>query len=1222
MPLSITTKEFQETASQIQELAERDPEFLQNKELQDRFVEEKGLNVSDFDKAYVEYLGELEKGRTDFRPEDSSVLGRFVGRAAGEVAEGVEDVGQFLTGKSFQAYLEEEARKIYGDEVTDDFIKQAQEYLDPYHGDSTLGTIEDIGGQVASFFVPFTGVVKGARVVGGVGKAISPAALTAGLNALGKKKVAGLRVGPTARLGGYGVAGAAASTALNDPEQAAIQAIMEDEDASAAIEALDNNPEDTTAQRYLDNFLTNLKYEGIFLGGGAALLGAFRTFKNTKPGQKITQLSKKYIGRNFSSRGGTDDETLALMIERNNAGKKALAEADGIASDLEKSLKIDRRRRLGNATPTTVNAALAGDAAAMSSLSQPTQAIVTRMRESVDDLSTYLADDVFNGQFSAKVTEGLGSYLTRSYRIYDDASYRNKITKAVEEYKKTGRVSDAETEQLIEGAVREITRGAGPLSQQHINQRLTDLIDVSKDDARAFFDIVSARNLTGTARPGMKRQEIPESIKALWGEVDNPIQNYVNTYVKLSEMKAENQFINNLSEHLLQTGKLVRDRPANEGFASLAEIAQNRASAVFSRSAAEDYITNPAVRDLYLSPEYVRFLKDSNAPENINSVFEAWAKAKGMTQAAKTVYNPATHGRNFVGNMVLMLANGMMPIFGKGFGGAGKATLARIRGKSNEELGKYLGKLQGYGLLDSNVSLNIVRQNLARSNNEKTLFSRLGDNKVARLYEGEDALFKIAHFENTFDYLKKAYASELRNGTMTEKAVERMAAQRTRDLMPSYPLVPKVFKKMRAMPIGDFVAFPAEMARVSKNLVKYTIDDFLSGNPVLQRQAYKRAAGITSAGAVIPETMEAYSAEKYGISDEQREALDSIDKPYYMGSNKVYLSPINNNNKRKIQQVERIVLGPLDPFDHVKVAAKGLHQALLTDDINPQIANKVGLAALDRTVSPFVGPSMITEALLKLQQDPSAATAYNDRTLIGAAIKSAARTYDISDYAGATASNLVSLFEPGFMTFIQQRKKYEEAKAKEIGANSLEEAIGEEPVGQPLSDYYSPVSADLFPDLIGLRKDVFDITGSMARNLKPIIGDVQKKGGNRFIQESTRRNLLPENVPPLYDLYVNDMKKHQKNQLTLQGMLDFYETLGLTEKDYERAKSNYYVKPERLNDSDIDLILQAYNNNFIPFELTDNVLNQILTLNPTVDLNTLRNINNQLYGTKLNESRK
>ena len=1196
MPLSITTKEFQETASQIQELAERDPEFLQNKELQDRFVEEKGLNVSDFDKAYVEYLGEIDKGRTDFRPEDSSVLGRFVGRAVGEVSEGVEDVGQLLTGKSFQAYLEEEARKNYGDETTDDFIKQAQEYLDPYHGDSTLGTIEDIGGQVASFFVPFTGAVKGARVVGGAGKAISPAALISGLNALGKKKVAGLRVGPTARLSGYGVAGAAASTSLNDPEQSAIQAIMENEDASAAIEALDNNPEDTTAQRYLDNFLTNLKYEGIFLGGGAALLGAFRTFKNTKPGQKITQIGKKYISRNFSSRGGTDDETLGLMVERNNAAKKALAEADGISSDLEKSLKIDRRRRLGDTTPATVNAALAGDAAAISSLSEPTQAIVTRMRESVDDISTYLADDVFNGQFTAKVTEGLGSYLTRSYRIYDDASYRSKITKAVEEYKKTGRVSDAETEQLIEGAVREITRGAGPLSQQQINQRLTDLIDVSKDDARAFFDIVSSKNLTGTAKPGMKRKNIPTSIKALWGEVDDPVKNYVNTYVKLSEMKAENQFINNLSEHLLQTGKLVKDRPANEGFASLGEIAQNRASAVFSRSAAEDYITNPAVKDLYLSPEYVRFLKDSNAPENINSVFEAWAKAKGMTQAAKTVYNPATHGRNFVGNMVIMLANGMMPIFGKGFGGAGKATLSRIRGKSNEELGKYIGKLQGYGLADSSVTLNVVRQNLAKSNNEKTLFSSLGDNKVARLYEGEDFLFKAAHFEKSLDYLKKAYSSELKNGTMTQEAVERMAAQRTRDLMPNYALVPKAFKKMRAMPIGDFVAFPAEMARISKNLVKYTIDDFLSGNPVLQRQAYKRAAGITSAGAVIPETMEAYSAEKYGVSDEQREALDSIDKPYYMGSNKVYLSPINNNNQRKIQQVERIV--------------------------NPQIANKVGLAALDRTISPFVGPSMITEALLKLQQDPSAATAYNDRTLIGAAIKSAARTYDISDYAGATASNLVSLFEPGFLTFIQQRKKYEEAKAKEIGANSLEEAIGEEPVGQPLSDYYSPVSADLFPDLIGLRKDVFDITGSMSRNLKPIIGDIEKKGGNRFIQESTRRNLLPENVPPLYDLYVNDMKKHQKNQLTLQGMLDFYDTLGVTEKDYERAKSSYYVKPERLKDSDLNLILQAYNNNFIPFELSDNVLNQILTLNPTVDLNTLRDINNQLYGSKLNEVRK
>jgi hypothetical protein len=59
MPLSITTKEFQETASQLQELAERDPDILNNKELQDRFIEEKGLNVSDFDKAYVEYLGEV-----------------------------------------------------------------------------------------------------------------------------------------------------------------------------------------------------------------------------------------------------------------------------------------------------------------------------------------------------------------------------------------------------------------------------------------------------------------------------------------------------------------------------------------------------------------------------------------------------------------------------------------------------------------------------------------------------------------------------------------------------------------------------------------------------------------------------------------------------------------------------------------------------------------------------------------------------------------------------------------------------------------------------------------------------------------------------------------------------------------------------------------------------------------------------------------------------------
>ena len=60
---------------------------------------------------------------------------------------------------------------------------------------------------------------------------------------------------------------------------------------------------------------------------------------------------------------------------------------------------------------------------------------------------------------------------------------------------------------------------------------------------------------------------------------------------------------------------------------------------------------------------------------------------------------------------------------------------------------------------------------------------------------------------------------------VTDDALEEMAAARTRDLMPNYALVPKAVKMLRRWPLSDFAAWPSEMMRVSKNLLKYTYDD-------------------------------------------------------------------------------------------------------------------------------------------------------------------------------------------------------------------------------------------------------------------------------------------------------------------------------------------------------------------------------------------------------------
>jgi hypothetical protein len=99
------------------------------------------------------------------------------------------------------------------------------------------------------------------------------------------------------------------------------------------------------------------------------------------------------------------------------------------------------------------------------------------------------------------------------------------------------------------------------------------------------------------------------------------------------------------------------------------------------------------------------------------------------------------------------------------------------------------------------------------------------------------------------------------------------------------------------------------------------------------------------------------------------------------------------------------------------------------------------------------------------------------------------------------------------------------------------------------------------------------------------------------------------------------MKKHQKNQLTLQGMLDFYKTLGLNLDDFSRGASKYFVRNDLIKDNDLSTILEAYNNNFVPFNIGENKQSEIIQVNPQIDLREIGDIQGQLYNTKLNESR-
>ena len=338
-------------------------------------------------------------------------------------------------------------------------------------------------------------------------------------------------------------------------------------------------------------------------------------------------------------------------------------------------------------------------------------------------------------------------------------------------------------------------------------------------------------------------------------------------------------------------------------FVNAAAGLDKRLQKVFGNARYKD-IKNP-LEGLYVDPTYQKLisrgLDDWATPDN--KFLQLLLKAKGVTQAAKTVYNPATHTANTIGQATILLANGILPV-GKGAGKAIGTTLRSLAGKSNEELGKYQARLSELGVVNSGVGLGMIRRNLQQAGKDPYNWMEVGSKNRAvdlakkatvkkpfEIYQAEDDVFKIMHFEKTRAYLKKALPD------VGEVELDRLAAQRTRDLMPNYAQVSRAIQGLRVSPLGDFLSFPAEMIRISKNLGKYTLQDAMSGNKILQKEAAKKLAGLTTVG-MLPSMMSEFSKVSHDVTNDQVDAINTLAPPYEAFSDRIYLSGVDKKQSK------------------------------------------------------------------------------------------------------------------------------------------------------------------------------------------------------------------------------------------------------------------------------------------------------------------------------------
>ena len=320
-----------------------------------------------------------------------------------------------------------------------------------------------------------------------------------------------------------------------------------------------------------------------------------------------------------------------------------------------------------------------------------------------------------------------------------------------------------------------------------------------------------------------------------------------------------------------------------------------------------DQILNPLQGKYALNDYAESFLKSQNSelsfPTQIYNNLVLYPK--GLSQMSKTILAPFTHVRNFLSATAFASANGILP-----FGSAKDVRAAwnalQVAGPGTRKSNQFYQELLELGVVNSNVQLRQVQDILAdadfggilnKVNGDwglNTLLKKLG--KIKRgaedAYTAEDDFWKIFTFLGEKSRLDKSFRKAgLREGMeftdmngvkriFNDRTLKEMSADLVKNNVPNYSFVSDFIKGLRKLPVGNFVAFPAEIIRTSSNIVESALKEInyttvINGKTVkpLRMRGIQRLTGMAATTAALPLGAVAAAQAVYNVADEEIDAM-------------------------------------------------------------------------------------------------------------------------------------------------------------------------------------------------------------------------------------------------------------------------------------------------------------------------------------------------------------
>jgi hypothetical protein len=1195
--------------------------FEQDKKL--RWAEESLDSPSPIRGVETTYPEEDEGVRTASGKEPGILPTRLVGRTIGDIGRGLMRIGDAALPEVITNDLKRIAKFTDG-YVPEEVKTFAGQVFNPYQGS---GPIEPIVGDMISLVLG-RGLLGKAHKFAKTGMRYKTGRQAAKLKTTTprKKGLITPRKARKTRLKGVrreALGWGGSATIVFGPEEDMLTGLMEDFPETFEIfNALAINPDDPKLLQEANALLNNLIIEGSL--GGAYLLGRphvhslakkARLMSKSKVNVQETKLSKlhQWARRNMTSRYGIDDTMLQTALRRIYAGNKSVSEADGISQDLVRTVK--KEAKVAGVSPKSVedlmNSALGGAGAtrqeieaamrqAIDTLNERgftgTTKLLGRMRNTIDNLSEELTKrgGLVRSDLKATIDANKGIYLNRAYRMFDDPSFTGwdslseEVRQGATQYLRKMGVE----EDKIEWVLKEIlSRG----SEGNFKSGMKFLSDMSQKSNKAF----------------LSRDQIPPAIRSLMGEIKDPYKNFARTYEKLSIAKAESDFLTDVRNHLISNNLAVAGRQTrhqidqgpkwelpteelNKGLINLQDISEERLGRIIGQGNVKTGMAQNPLENLFVDKNYATFLREGiDVLRPTGPIMKGFLKAKTLTQTSKTVLSPATHFRNVFGNMILMVANGYNPITGRE--AAFNVVKNRFKGLSSEEFGRQVGRYQELGVMDSSVKAQTIKELASEAFRyepgtwaAQVMETKAGKatKKVFELYQAEDDFFKIMHFEKTKKQMRKWLPD------VPERELEELAAARTRDLMPNYALVPKGVKWLRKSPVSDFAAWPAEVTRVSKNLMKYTWDDWMGntardlrargynisdkGAATLKSQALARA-GWLSAAAMGGDILQQWSMNVMGLGEEDVYDINRLSPAWSQDTAKIFLSPINED-KNKHLGVDFINIGPIDPFSYLKAPARMLVSHMLSDkNLEQSDYNKIGLATYNNLAGPFVDLAMISEAAVAGGMTPL--TPEGRQQLAD----------DPRSYIDRLVTTVAKPFIPG--AGIMGHKQWDFWQAR--GARQRlggEGAMSKYGYTLPEVEFTGPGAMARWA---GIRPQRLDISAGLRRNLLPLVKEIDNASARFTAAISNPQGVSRKDAMKAYqDAQLFRLEQFQK----LRSMTDTYDHL-LRDANLRHTKfkdrddvikegttKNYALK---MNPNLFNYMDRSRKNYFLPFYPSD-----------------------------------